>query len=244
MSALIDAMRELVVANRILAHEGILDAYGHISVRHPDDPKKFLMSRSRSPELVKLSDIVTFNLDCTPIDDLGRPLYSERPIHGAIYQARPEVNAVVHNHSYVVTTFSVTEIPLRPIAHAAGGIGHQIPVWDIRDKFGDKTHLMVRKMEEGRDLAAKLGNNEAVLMRGHGCAVAGLNVKHVVILAFYLQLNARLLMNTLMLAGGQQQDIQYLWPGEVETRLHDERNPKFRDRAWEYWMRRAGCDDL
>jgi len=243
MTALIDAMRELVIANRILAHEGVLDAYGHVTVRHPDDPTKFLMARSRSPELVTLGDIVTFTLDCKPIDDLGRPLYSERPIHGAIYEARPEVNAVVHNHAYDVVTFSTTKIPLRPIAHGAGGIGHEVPVWDIADRFGDKTNLLVVTMEQGRDLSKKLGNHEAVLMRGHGCAVAGLNIKHAVILSYYLQLNARLLMSALMLAGGQQ-GITYLAPNEIETRLYDERNPKFRDRAWEYWTRRAGCDDL
>ena len=242
MSALIDAMRELVAANRILAHEGVLDAYGHITVRHPDDPQKFLMSRSRSPEHVSLADIITFRLDCTPIDDLGRPLYSERPIHGTIYQARPDVHSVVHNHSYDVIPFSVTKFPLKPLAHVAAAIGYEIPVWDMATKFGDKTNLLVRQMEQGRDLAQKLGSGNVVLMRGHGCAVATQSARHSVLAALYLQVNARLVLNAVRMGAGN--DIKYLSKGEVETWLKMIDAPNSNDRPWEYLTKRAGCDDL
>jgi len=242
MSALIDAMRELVTGNRILAHEGVLDAYGHITVRHPDDPNKFLMSRSRSPEHVSLADIVTFKLDCTPIDDLGRPLYSERPIHGAIYQARPDVHSVVHNHSYDVIPFSVTKFPLKPLAHVAAAIGPEIPVWDMATKFGDKTDLLVRQMEQGRDLAQKLGSGNVVLMRGHGCAVAGKSLRGAVMAALYLQVNARMVLSAVRMGAGN--DIRYLSKGEVETWMAQTTGANFYDRPWEYLTKRAGCDDL
>jgi len=241
MNALVNAMRELVTANRILAHEGVLDAYGHITVRHPEDPNKFLMSRSRSPEHVSLADIVTFKLDCTPIDDMGRPLYSERPIHGGIYQARSDVQSVVHNHSYDVIPFSVTKYPLRPLAHVASAIGHEIPVWDIAAKFGDKTNLLVRQMEQGRDLAAKLGQGNVVLMRGHGCAVAGKSLKGAVLTALYLQVNARMVLNAVRMGAKQ---INYLTKGEIDTWLGDTMRPNFYDRPWEYLTKRAGCDNL
>lgn len=240
MSDLIKAMREVVIANRILAHEGVLDAYGHVTVRHPDDPNKFLMSRSRSPELVTLSDIVTFTLDCKPIDDLGRPLYTERPIHGAIYEARPDVMAVVHNHAYDVIPFGVTKTPLRPIFHVAGGTGTEVPVWEIREKFGDKTDLLVVNMEQGRDLAKKLGNNSVVLMRGHGCAVAAPTLFEVVSTSIYTMVNARVLMNAMRLGG----EVTYMTPGEVAAQQALMRKPGASARAWEYFVRRAGCENL
>ena len=242
MSALIDAMRELVTANRILAHEGVLDAYGHITVRHPDDPQKFLMSRSRSPEHVSLADIVTFTLDCKPIDDLGRPWYSERPIHGAIYQARPDVRSVVHNHSYDVIPFSVTKFPLKPLAHVAATAGHEIPVWDMATKFGDRTNLLVRQMEQGRDLAQTLGAGNVVLMRGHGCAVAGKSLRHAVMAALYLQVNARMVLSAVRMGAGS--DIRYLSKGEIDTWNAMIGAPNSYDRPWEYLTRRAGCDEL
>ena len=240
MSALIDAMRELVAANRILAHEGVLDAYGHITVRHPDDPQKFLMARSRSPEHVSLADIITFRLDCTPIDDLGRPLYSERPIHGAIYQARPDVHSVVHNHSYDVIPFSVTKVPLKPLAHVAAAIGYEIPVWDMATKFGDKTNLLVVNMEQGRDLAKSLDKNTVVLMRGHGCAVGGNSIYECVMVSLYTMVNARVLMDAMRLGG----EITYLSPGEIEEQQKVIRSPLAMNRAWEYLVRRAGCENL
>jgi len=151
-----ECLRELVTANRILAHEGVVDAFGHVSVRHPDNPERFLLSRSRAPELIVVEDLMEFTLDGDAIDLRDRTPYGERVIHGAVYEARPEVNAVVHNHSYELIPFGITDTPLRAVAHTCASIGAEIPVWDIRDKFGETDHLVIT-MEQGRDLATCLG---------------------------------------------------------------------------------------
>src|ERR1700757_3704800 len=123
-----DVLRDLVIANRILAHEGVVDAYGHISVRHPERPDRFFLSGSRSPELVTLDDIIEYDLDCNPVDLRGRAQYTERPIHGAIYRKRPDVMSVVHNHAYEVIPFTVApSVKLRPLLHTAAGIGAELP---------------------------------------------------------------------------------------------------------------------
>ena len=139
-----NTMREVVVANRILARENVVDAYGHVSIRHPDNPERYLMRRSRSPELVTLGDIIEFTLDGEPVNDDRTP-YAERHIHGAIYEARPEVNSVVHNHSHAVIPYGVTPVPLKPVAHVGASIGKEIPVCDIRHNFG-YTNLLVVNM--------------------------------------------------------------------------------------------------
>ena len=145
-------IKDLVAANRILAHEGVVDGYGHVSVRNPEAPDRFFMSRSRSPELVALGDILEFGLDGEAAAPNPPPVYGERFIHAAIYEARPDVQAVVHSHSYDVIPFSVTGIPLRPIFHSASRIGGDVPVWNIARRFGD-TNLLVNDMDKGRDLA-------------------------------------------------------------------------------------------
>ena len=152
MSSLIDALREIVVANRILAHEDVVDAFGHVSIRHPENPGHYLMARSRSPELVTMDDIMEFTLEGDVVGDDDRKPYAERHIHGAIYEARADVASVVHNHSHAVIPFSVTAMPLRPLMHVTGVIGENVPVWDIEDNFGS-TSLLVTNMEQGRDLA-------------------------------------------------------------------------------------------
>jgi HCOMODA/2-hydroxy-3-carboxy-muconic semialdehyde decarboxylase len=136
MSQLDELLRDLVVANRILANENVVDAYGHISVRHPDNPKRFFMSRSRSPELVERDDLIEFDERGEPVND-QRPPYLERFIHAAIFEARPDVTAVVHAHAEDTLPFGLVATPLRPVIHSAAYIGGAIPVWDIRDKFGD-----------------------------------------------------------------------------------------------------------
>lgn len=226
----------LVVANRILAHEGVVDGYGHISVRHPENPERYLLSRSRSPELVEAADILEFSLDGQPVTGAGQSLYTERPIHGAIYEARPDVMAVVHNHSYEVIPFSVTGVPIRAVFHVGGRIGAHVPVWDIHDKFGD-TNLLVTTMEQGRDLAICLGQNRCILMRGHGCSVAGVSIQDAVMTALYLQVNARIQMDALRLG-----DVKYLTPGEITSRPAPETEAAKlgRERVWEYLCQRAG----
>lgn len=231
-------MREVVIANRILARENVVDAYGHVSIRHPDNPERYLMSRSRSPELVTLDDVMEFALDGAPIGDERTP-YAERHIHGAIYEARPEVGSVVHNHSHAVIPFGVTPTPLRPVAHVGAAIGKEIPVWDIRGNFGD-TNLLVVDMEQGRDLARGLGGNNVVLMRGHGCAVTGRTVQGAVMTSIYLQVNARLLQDTLNMSG----EIEYLSDGEIDLCAETFLSDFSVQRAWEYFQRRAGAESL
>ncbi len=236
MTDLHSLLKDLVTANRILAQEGVVDAFGHVSIRHPDNPGHYWLSRSRAPELVALDDLMEYTLEGDPIDQKGRPMYAERPIHGAIYEARPDVHAVVHNHSMAVIPFGVTNTPLRPILHLAAIIGQETPVWDIRDRFGD-TNMLVTTMDQGRDLANSVGDGRVALMRGHGCVVTGVSLKAAVMASVYLQVNAQLLSESLRLG-----EVTYLSPGEVEKMSETQLRPLSGDRAWEYWARRAGCE--
>ena len=232
----LDALaRELVTANHILAREGVTDALGHISVRHPDRPDRFFLSCSRSPELVKLDDIMEYDLDCNPIDQRGRTMYFERPIHGAIYQARPDVVSVVHNHAYEVIPFGLTRRPLRPCVHPAAGIGAHVPVWDSRTSFGD-TNLLITDMEKGKDLARGMGESNSVLMRGHGCVVVGGSIRQAVLNAVYFKINASLVLQCLQIGD----DITYLSDGEIELTRKIAYADNSLTRMWDYWSRRCG----
>ena len=161
-----DARYELSLANRIIAHEGVLDAFGHVSMRHPSDPSRYLLPRSRSPELIEPSDILEFTLDSEPVSPPTVALYGERVIHGCIYEARPDVNAVCHHHSPAVLPFCITGMELEPVFHLGAVLGTAAPFWDSRDEFGD-TNMLVVKPEEGRSLAKALGAHWMVLMRRH-----------------------------------------------------------------------------
>jgi HCOMODA/2-hydroxy-3-carboxy-muconic semialdehyde decarboxylase len=231
----IELLRDLVIANRILAHEGVVDAFGHVSIRHPDNRSRFVMSRSRSPALITTDDLLEFTLDGAAVDARGRTLYGERMIHAAMYEARPEVHAVVHNHAHEVIPFGVTGAPLRPIAHTCGVIGAEIPTWDIRDKFGATDHLVVT-MEQGRDLARCLGGRTVALMKRHGCVVVGRSLREAVNAAVYLQVNAKLLLQSLQLG-----TPDYLTPEEIEKCTARQVSPLALDRAWDYWCARAGA---
>lgn len=239
-SALADLVdfRRLVAANRILAHENVVDAFGHVSIRDPRDPKRYVLARSRSPELVEHDDLMEFALDGTPIDARGRTPYGERVIHGAVYEARNDVHAVVHNHSYAVLPFTIGETPLRPMIHMAAVIGARVPVWDIRDEFGD-TDMLVRRMDQGRSLANALGDNTCVLMRGHGAVVAARNVKEAVMIAFYLQVNAQVQLQALGLG-----EPNPLSDAEIALSSATQFSPLALDRAWEYFCVRAGVEPV
>jgi len=238
MSQLEDLLRDLVVANRILSNEDVVDAYGHISVRHPDNPKRFFMSRSRAPELVERHDLIEFDERGEPLND-KRPPYLERFIHAAVFEARPDVTAVVHAHAEDTLPFGLVAAPLVPVIHSAAYIGGRVPVWDIRDKFGD-TDLLVTDMAQGRDLAACLAGNAVALMRGHGFAAAARSIAEVVRIAVYLPVNARVQMNALRL--GKPKPLS---AGEIAARAASYRPYAPASwRAWEYWARRAGCGDL
>lgn len=232
------AIRDVVIGNRILANEGVVDAYGHVSIRHPKNPERYLLARSRSPELVEPDDIMEFTLEGTPVGDDKRPPYLERFIHGAIYELRPDVQAVVHAHAEEVLPFTITTTPLRPVVHMASFMGHRVPVWDIRDRFGD-TNLLVVNMEQGRDLAKCLGGDRVALMRGHGFAAAGRSLQEAIRISVYLPRNARILLDALRLG-----DVKGLSPGEIDAHTSFKPDDPSMWRAWEYWARRAGCGDL
>lgn len=228
------ALDDLVLANRILANEGVIDAFGHISIRHPRRSDRYFLARSRSPELVERSDVMEFDLDNRPIDPQDRTMYSERPIHGSTYKARTDVMAVCHNHARSLIPFGVTGTALKPVLHVAGGIGPEIPIWDIRDEFGD-TDLLVTTTATGDSLARKLGPHRVCLMRGHGAVVAAHDLKATVFVSIYLMVNAALVREARELG-----EVTYLSEGEV--RLTEQMNFRARsqNRAWEYWARRAG----
>jgi HCOMODA/2-hydroxy-3-carboxy-muconic semialdehyde decarboxylase len=203
-------IEELVTANRILAREGVVDSFGHISARHPDNPQRYLLSRSRAPDCIEAGDIMEFTLDGNPVDAKGRAPYLERFIHGALYEARPDVMSVVHNHSESVIPFGVTAKKIKPIFHMGASIGREVPVWDSHDQFGD-TALLVENMPMGRDLAKLIGSGATALMRGHGATVAGRNVRHAVYISVYLEVNARLQKQAMDMG-----EVQFLTPGEVD----------------------------
>ncbi|HUF72611.1 MAG TPA: class II aldolase/adducin family protein [Gammaproteobacteria bacterium] len=229
--------RRVVAANRILANEGVVDAFGHVSVRDPRNPDRYVMSHARSPALVEIGDLMVFAQDGTPLDSSGRGPYGERMIHGAIYEARPGVNAIVHHHAYSVIPFSVTSTPLVPLTHTASVIGAHIPVWDIAREFGD-TDTLVRSMEMGRSLAATLADNTCLLMRGHGAVVVGASIKEAVLSAVYLEVNARILVQTLTLSDSPIT----LSDREIELARETQFSPLGADRAWEYYSGRAGIN--
>jgi HCOMODA/2-hydroxy-3-carboxy-muconic semialdehyde decarboxylase len=241
MSTVDTVIKDLVIANRILAREDVVDAYGHISVRHPDNPQHFFLARSVSPELVERDDIVELGLDGQPVRDETRALYLERFIHAGIYEARPDVHAVVHAHAEDVLPFGVAQAtPLRPVIHSGSFIGARVPVWDIRDKFGD-TNLLVTNIEQGRDLARCLAGSSVALMRGHGFASAARSLIEVVRLSVYLPRNARAQLRAHQLGG----EIKYLSQGEIDARNRGY-SPQSTEtwRAWEYWANKAGCSHM
>src|SRR5687768_8510396 len=230
--------RRLVAANRILAREEVVDAFGHVSVRDPENSKRYVMARSRSPELVEYADLIRFEQDGRSLDPENRTPYGERMIHGAIYEARSDVNAVVHNHAYPLLPFGITGRTLEPVVHVASVIGSEIPIWDIATRFKE-TDMLVRTMEQGRDLAATLGRNICVLMRGHGAVVAAESLKEAVITAIYLKINAEVQLQAMAIGTPRG-----LSDGEVERSRAAQLSPLALDRAWEYFCVRAGVEPI
>lgn len=239
MADLAEQLRDLAIANRILARQGVVDALGHVSLRHPEHSDRYFLSRSRSPELVVAGDLMEYRLDGKPVEDRGWPQYVERFIHSGIYEARPDVNAVVHNHAEEVIPFTVTPIKLRAMMHVGAAIGHDVPVWDIRHKFGD-TNMLVVNLDQGRDLAEALGPNAAALMRGHGAVVAESSLKQAVSSAIYLQLNAKLQTSAMLLSDS----VEYLSSGEIRLMREALEAQAGLDRRWEYWKSRADCSGI
>ena len=226
--ALID---KLVVANRILYDQGVVDGFGHVSVRHDQSPAHFLLARNMAPALVHREDIVTFDLDGTALDANGRRVYLERFIHGEIYRARPDVHAVVHSPSPSVIPFGVTRQPLRPVFHMSGFLGQGTALFDIRDTAGD-TDMLISSGQLGKALAASLGARSTVLMRGHGSTVVAPTLRVAVYRAVYTEINARLLADAMRLG-----PVELLTAEEAKAAMTT--NEGQIDRPWEFWKMRA-----
>ncbi|HEY5067548.1 MAG TPA: class II aldolase/adducin family protein [Xanthobacteraceae bacterium] len=229
-----DIIAELALANRILANEGVLDAFGHVSARHPADPGRYLLPRARSPGLVEPADILEFTLDSEPVKPPTVHLYAERVIHGCIYQARPDVMAICHHHAPAIMPFAIAGKPIVPVFHLGAAGGEDMPFWDQYDEFGD-TNLLVVKPEEGRSLARALGNHPAVLMNRHGATVVGGNVKELASRSIFMCQNAEYQLRALVLGTPDR-----LHHGEVELAGAISRMPNVVSRTWEYWSARVG----
>jgi ribulose-5-phosphate 4-epimerase/fuculose-1-phosphate aldolase len=233
---------DLVVANRILAREDVVDAYGHVSLRDPQNPHHFFMARSLAPELVTQDDIVEHDLEGNAVHDEKRPLYLERFIHGGIYETRPDVVAVVHAHAEDILPYAIApDTPLCPVIHSGSFIGAHVPVWDIADRFGE-TNLLVTSMDQARDLARTLAGNNVALMRGHGFVAAARSLIEVVRMSVFLPRNARALTTALLLGG----KVKALSQGEIDSRNQKAYGPYSPAtwRAWEYWATKCGCGHL
>jgi len=223
---------ELAIANRILFNEGVVDGFGHVSVRDPGNPKRFLLARSMAPGLVTPKDIMLFDDRSEPVDPRGRATYLERYIHGCIYNARPDVMAVVHSHSPSIIPFGITPQRLRPVYHMSGFLGDGAPVYDIRDFAGD-TNMLVTSVALGDALARALGHNVVCLMRGHGSVAVGQSLQHAVYRAVYAETNAKLQSEAMRLGA-----VKYLSPGEAK--LARDSQDRVLGRAYELWTRSAG----
>ncbi|MCR4524179.1 class II aldolase/adducin family protein [Bosea sp. 47.2.35] len=224
-----DVLNDLVVANRILAHEGVLDGFGHVSARHPVDSQRYFISRSRSPALVAKSDLIELRLDGRPVSDTGAKLYAERVIHEAIYRARPDVMSVCHHHAPAVVAFCIAGVEIVPVCHLGAVIGKRVPVWDSRDDFGD-TDLLVRTADQADSLAAALADNWVVMMRRHGATVAGRSVRELTFRAVHLRLNAELQLQAATIGS-----LSPLTNGEIELSSQSNLAAAVIERIWEYW---------
>src|SRR3954466_3312556 len=226
-------LEDLVAAYRILSSHGVIDAYGHVSLRSPRNPERYYLARSVAPELVNEEDLIQYDLDSHPIDDNGRESVHERFIHGEIYRARPDVMCVVHNHSPSVIPFSVTGVPMRALYHMASFIGEGLPNFEIRD-VRKGSDLLVKDAALGKALAGTLAKKPAALMRGHGAVVVGENLPRAVGRSVYLEQSARMQMQAMLLAG-EKGGNTYMDDAEVKASVPVQNY----NRAWPMWREKA-----
>ncbi len=226
-------IEDLVAANRILVDQGVVDGYGHVSVRHDKAADRYLMSRSIAPELVTAADIMEYDLDSVPVDPRGRATYLERFIHGEIYRVRPDVRAIVHNHSPSVIPFGVTGAQLRPLYHMSAFLWPGVPVFEIRSAGGPGTDMLIRNPALGQALARTLGAGPVALMRGHGAVVVAGNLPEAVFRSVYTEVNARLQAQAMALGG----PVTYLDPEEAKKAQASLAGTI--PRPWELWKRKA-----
>ena len=237
-SATAHALNQLVLANRILAREDVIDDFGHVSVRSPANPGRYFLSRSRSPEIVTLDDLMEFTLEGDPINQKGRAMYRERALHGAVYMARPDIHAVTHHHARSVLPFTMGRVKLRPVFHMASVIGHTVPVWDSQAEFGD-TNMLIETMPQGQSMARAMGQERCVLIRGHGATCAGASLREAVFVSIYLKENADAMLRMLPLG-----EPTYLTPGEVDQARAMLLSDLPQNRTWDYRVARAGFAGL
>jgi ribulose-5-phosphate 4-epimerase/fuculose-1-phosphate aldolase len=234
LKALID---DLVAANRILYRQGVVDGFGHVSARHPTQADRFLMAAAKAPGRVGAEDIMEFDLDAKPIDQRGRPIYSERFIHSEVYKARGDVTAVIHSHSPTVIPFSVTQVPLRAVHNTASFLAAGVPVFEMRRVAGMSNNLVTDAMR-GRALAETLGDRPVALLRGHGNVVVGPDLRRTVARAIYTEVNARMLLQAVMLGG----PITFIDPEEnklIEAGRGAQITGHSVDRVWQMWLEEA-----
>jgi ribulose-5-phosphate 4-epimerase/fuculose-1-phosphate aldolase len=221
---------DLVDANHILFDRGVLDAFGHVSVRDSIDPSRFLLARNMAPALVGADDIQSFDLEGVTTD--ARPSYLEKFIHSEIYKTRPDVMSVVHSHSAAVIPFSVVDVPLRAISHMAGFLGVTTPVFEIRDSVGTASDLLISTGPLGKALAASLDDSPVLLMRGHGSVAVGSTVQQAVYRAVFTEINARMQAEALRLGS-----CNYLTTEEGKSTSTT--NDAQIGRAWALWRIQA-----
>ena len=224
-----ELVQDLLLGNKILFKYGIVDAFGHISVRHDGDPQKYVMSRHLAPGLVTEKDLLTFDLDSTPVRATKHRLYSERYIHGEIYKQRPDVTSVVHCHAPALIPFGITKAELAPVYHMSAFLGLGVPKFEIRETAG-MTNMLVRTAPIGQALASSLGDKPMVLMRGHGATMVGKTIKHAVYRAVYAAQNAQIQLEALRLG-----EVTYLAPEEAAN--YERYIDEVIHRPWNMWQR-------
>jgi HCOMODA/2-hydroxy-3-carboxy-muconic semialdehyde decarboxylase len=224
-----DRLEDLIAGNKILYHYGIVDAFGHISVRHDADPNTYVMSRHLAPGLVTPADLITYDLDSNPLEPTTHRLYSERYIHGEIYKRRPDVQSVVHCHAPPLIPFGITKTKLLPVYHMSAFLGTGPAVFDIREGFG-MTNMLVRTAPLGAALAEVLGDDMVVLMRGHGATMVGKSIKHAVYRAVYSAQNAEIELEALRLG-----EVTFLAPEEADN--YERYIDEVIHRPWAMWVR-------
>ena len=226
-------LEDLVAANHILVDQGVLDGFGHVSIRHPHAPNRYLLARNIAPDLVTAADILEYDLDSDPIDAKGQRTFLERFIHGEAYKARPDVHAVIHSHSPTVVPFGISSHALQPVFHMSGFLAVGVPVWDIREAVGGPSNMLVTSIALGNELASALGDKPVALMRGHGNVVVGPNLRIAVYRAVYTEINARLQLQAQGL-GGQ---LNFLTP--EEGKMAEATIMTQIERPWQLWRKKV-----
>ena len=225
-----DLIADLAAASRILFAQGVVDGYGHVSMRHPGAPDRFLMSRAVAPALATPADIIEYDLDSTPCNANGRNSFLERFIHGEVYRARGDIMSVVHSHSPSIIPFGLVDVPMQAMFHNAAFIAAGVPEFDIRDKFG-ATNMLCGDIPKAAALAATLSDKSVVFMRAHGVVACGSSLQLAVFRAVYTEINARIQHWTMALpASGPPAALD-----AEEGRLADVVNDTAAMRAWDFW---------